>query len=208
MPSTHSAGWVAHQPRMPVRRSKALRMFHSALTLRRSEVTGSSLLVAGSRTVNSRIPCLSGRLPVAMEVHRMGESIGSSETMDPHAARAFSDASDGSRPRSINRSRIIQSAASSPMNSTGRAGRVSARTAAFAFSASAAAFVSVCHSRRESARPAAAAAFPRRSSRSARRAGSLNSSSRNVRPVSNRARRKRSSACPEARRAPAGMARR
>src|SRR5579871_6019393 len=76
MPLIGSAGCPANQPRTWVLYPFCVRMFHIAFTLRDVLVTGRTLPVCGSGSMNPRIPCLSGRFPVALELHSMGERIG------------------------------------------------------------------------------------------------------------------------------------
>jgi len=83
MPLIGSAGCPANQPRTWVLYPRCVRMFHSAFTLREVLVTGRTPPVCGSGSMKPRMPCLSGRLPVAMEFHSMGERIGRSVAIFP-----------------------------------------------------------------------------------------------------------------------------
>ncbi len=51
-------------------------MFQIALVLRLVLVTGRIPLPSGMGSANPQIPCLSARLPVAIEFHNMGDRMG------------------------------------------------------------------------------------------------------------------------------------
>ena len=75
-PRTASAGWLACQPQTTERRPHWERMFHSALQVRVRVPTGRTPARSGVGSMNPRTPWAYARLPVAMLVHRMGESMG------------------------------------------------------------------------------------------------------------------------------------
>ena len=75
-PLIGSAGWVAYQAMLCVRSPDWVRMFQSALVLRLVLVAGWICLPSGVGSTNERTPCLSPHLPVAIDVQRIGESIG------------------------------------------------------------------------------------------------------------------------------------
>ncbi len=75
-PLIGSAGLVANQPTMLDLSPFWLRMFQIALHLREVLRTGPMPVPSGKGSVKPQMPCLSARLPVAMEVHSIGESTG------------------------------------------------------------------------------------------------------------------------------------
>ena len=89
-------------------------MFQKALVRRTVDVIGMRPPVFGLSTMNHVMPCLSAVLPVAIEVHRMGDSMGSMEAnfaLVPSRSRL---ARWGRSPAAIRRSRMLQSAPSMP----------------------------------------------------------------------------------------------
>ncbi len=82
-PWIFSGGQVAHHPMTAVGRPASEVMSHTARTLRRSLVTGSDSPVFGSMATKCPMPWASGVRPVAIVVHRIGESIGSEESSRP-----------------------------------------------------------------------------------------------------------------------------
>jgi len=97
---------------------RCVRMFHNALTFREVLVTGRTPPVCVSGSMKPRMPCLSGRLPVAMEFHSMGERMGRSVARFPMTPWLTKSSSVGINPWSRRGLIIFQSAASQPMSKT------------------------------------------------------------------------------------------
>ena len=75
-PRIGSAGCEGHHPTTMLLFPFWWTMFHSALVLRPRLLMGRTLKPSGVGSVKPKMPCLGGRLPVAMEVHTMGLSGG------------------------------------------------------------------------------------------------------------------------------------
>jgi hypothetical protein len=75
-PLMGSTGWLGHQPMTLERRPCWLRMFQIALVLRPSFEMAAPRRRPGSGSAKPWMPCLKGRLPVAMLVQSIGESTG------------------------------------------------------------------------------------------------------------------------------------
>src|SRR5205823_14602456 len=103
-------------------------MFQIAFVLRERLVTARMPPVIGSGSENPWMPCLYARLPVAIEVHRIGLRTGWRVAMFPQMPSSISLARFGIFPESMSGMMTLQSAASQPIRSTFR-GRRSVRTA-------------------------------------------------------------------------------
>ena len=97
-------------------------MFQIAFTFREVLVTGRTAPVCGSGSMKPKIPCLSGRLPVAMEFHSIGESTGRRVARFPMTPWLMKSSSVGINPWSSSGLAIFQSAASQPISRTFLAG--------------------------------------------------------------------------------------
>ena len=81
---------------------RCVRIFQTAFTLRVELDVGRTAPVVGSGSVKPRIPCLSARMPVAIEVHSMGDRIGCSVARFPITPSSTIFPSVGMSPWSIN----------------------------------------------------------------------------------------------------------
>ena len=72
-PFTVSAGHVTHQPTKPTVRSLSEKKFQSAPTRRSVDGVGIIPLCPGTRAMKCKTPCLSGSLPVAIDVQSTGD---------------------------------------------------------------------------------------------------------------------------------------
>jgi hypothetical protein len=75
-PGIGSAGYEGHQPTTTERFPSCARMFHNALVLRDSRLHGRIARPSPVGSEKPSTPCLGGRLPVAIEVHRVGLKAG------------------------------------------------------------------------------------------------------------------------------------
>jgi hypothetical protein len=117
-PLIGSAGWLGHHPVTMLRSPFWLRMFHSALHFRERLVTGCTPRPSAEGSLNPCTPCLNGRLPVAMEVHSIGDSGGCRVVICAIAPFSTSRWRLGILPASISGLMTFQSAASQPMSRT------------------------------------------------------------------------------------------
>src|SRR5262245_45312894 len=113
-----SAGWLGHQPTTFVLIPFCVRIFHSAFTFLEVLSDARTLIVFGSGSTKPRMPCLSPSLPVAIDVHSIGDKGGSNVARFPITPLFTSDSSVGISPWSISRLITFQSAASQPMSKT------------------------------------------------------------------------------------------
>src|SRR5262245_10303944 len=93
-------------------------MFQTALTLRDRFVTGRTPPPLGTGSAKPSTPCLYARLPVAMDVHSIGERTGWSVAGLAIAPWFTIRSSVGSAPASLSGWITFQSAASQPISRT------------------------------------------------------------------------------------------
>ena len=99
-PLMGSAGWLGHHPMTMLRNPFWLKMFHTALAVRERFVTGRMPRPSGVGSEKPWMPCLKGLLPVAIDVHSIGESGGLSVATRPMTPRStsFAGGASGRRP--------------------------------------------------------------------------------------------------------------
>lgn len=117
-PLIGSAGWLANQPTAWVRIPSWVSIFQRALQVRLVLVIGRIPEPSGRGSVKPWMPCLAGRLPVAMEVHSIGESIGWRVARLPQTPCSIKRLRLGISPLANKGRMIFQSAASQPISNT------------------------------------------------------------------------------------------
>src|SRR5271169_6261310 len=113
-----SAGWLGHQPITVLRRPFWLRIFQTALAVRERLVMGRTPQPSGVGSEKPWMPCLKGRLPVAMDVHSIGDSGGWMVAIGPIEPSSMRRWMLGILPEATRGLMTFQSAASQPITRT------------------------------------------------------------------------------------------